>query len=31
MKNISLTPDLKKFKSALNIDEKYIFKKKIKL
>ena len=29
MKNISLTPDLKKFKSALNIDEKYIFKKKI--
>ena len=27
MKNISLTPDLKKFKSALNIDEKYIFKK----
>ncbi len=29
MENISLTPDLKKFKSALNIDEKYIFKKKI--
>ena len=30
MENISLTPDLKKFKSTLNIDEKYIFKKKIK-
>ena len=30
MENISLTPDLKKFKSILNVDEKYIFKKKIK-
>lgn len=30
MGNISLTSDLKKFKSTLNIDEKSIFKKKNK-